>query len=121
MSFNGLEIPYLILVQPFLLALLVIDFNGPAVAIDACDPRRLPVQAVGHQEHGFVRQVSLAMVDHQAMFAKVVQAMGSTIAVVPFLTTFERDSDLLEHRSSFFFDSFRDGSLRCDTSEIFVG
>ena len=50
----GLEVPHLILVQPLLLALLVIDFNGPAVAADARDTNGLPNQAIRVVEAGRV-------------------------------------------------------------------
>jgi len=37
MTFDGAEVPQLILIQPFRLAFLVIDLNGPAVATNARD------------------------------------------------------------------------------------
>jgi hypothetical protein len=46
MPFDGAEVPQLILVQPFRLAFLVVDFNGPEVATNAGDPRGLTHQAV---------------------------------------------------------------------------
>lgn len=53
MSLNRLEVPQLILVQPFGLPLFMIDFNGPAVTSDAGDARRLPIQAVRDIEPEF--------------------------------------------------------------------
>src|SRR3989337_1291374 len=47
MAFNRLEVPQLILVQPFGLAFFMIDFNGPAVAPDTGDARSLPPETVG--------------------------------------------------------------------------
>ncbi len=70
-SLDRFEIPQLILVQPFVLAFLVIDFHGPAMAIDTGDPRRMPEQAVADQEEGGVRQIGLAIIDDQPVFSKV--------------------------------------------------
>ena len=68
MTFDGAKVPQLILIQPFRLAFLVIDFNGPAVATDARDACGLPNQAVADVKDGVVRQIRLVMVDYQALF-----------------------------------------------------
>ena len=59
-----LKILDLMLVESFRLAFPVIDFNRSAVAADADDAGRLPVQAVQDVESGRVRQVRVAMGDH---------------------------------------------------------
>ena len=74
-----LKIPDLILIQSINFALFVIDFNGPAVASDARDPLGLPVQLVGHQEHGGIRKVGLSVVDDQALLPKVMDTMGVAV------------------------------------------
>ncbi len=58
-SFNAPEVPELIPIQPFRLPFLVIDFNGPAVAPNPGDPRRLPDQAIADEKNGRVGQVRL--------------------------------------------------------------
>ena len=55
MALNGAEVAQLILIQPFGLAFLVIDFNGPAVAANAGDACGVPVQAVADEKGGVVR------------------------------------------------------------------
>ncbi len=52
--FNGLDIPSLILVEPFGLARFIIDFHGPAVASATRDTRCLPRQAVGAIAPGII-------------------------------------------------------------------
>jgi hypothetical protein len=71
MALDGREVPQLILIQPFGLAFLVVDFNGPAVAADArC--RALAKPSGWTSADRVVRQISPAIVDHQALFAKVM-------------------------------------------------
>jgi hypothetical protein len=41
MSLNRLEVPQLILVQPFGFTLFMVNFNGPAMMSDAGDAGRL--------------------------------------------------------------------------------
>ena len=82
MACNRLKVPQLILVQPFSFALLMIDFDGPAVASDTRNAGRLPLQAVGDIEDGVVGEVGLAMIDDQALFAKVVDMVRVAVAVI---------------------------------------
>lgn len=82
MSFNAPEVPQLILIQPFRLPFLVIDFNGPAVAPNPGDPRHLPDQAIADEKNGRVGQVRLPMVDHQTLLPKVVDAMRVAVTVI---------------------------------------
>ena len=98
MPLDGAEVPQLILVQPFGLAFLVVDFNGPAMAPNTGDACRLPHQAVADEKDGAVRQVSLAMIDDQALFAEVMDVVRLTIAVVGLLRTLVGDRDALEDR-----------------------
>ena len=98
MPLDGAEVPQLILVQPFGLAFLVVDFNGPAMAPNAGDARGLPHQAVADVEDGIVRQIRLTMVDDQALFTEAVDVVRLTIAVVGFLFTLVGDRDALENR-----------------------
>ena len=101
MALNGAEMPQLILIQPFGLAFLVVDFNGPAVTANACNPGRLPDQAVADEKGRIVREVSLGIIDDQALFAKIVNMMGMAVAVVGFALALERDGELLEDRLAF--------------------
>ena len=71
-----LEVPYLILIQPIRFPLFVIDFNGPAMASDAGEPPSLPVQFVRDEIGGRIREISLAMIDDQALLPKVMDVMG---------------------------------------------
>ena len=50
MALDGAEVSQLIVVQPFRLAFLVIDFNGPAMAANTRDAGRLPHQTVADEE-----------------------------------------------------------------------
>ena len=96
MSFNGAEAPHLILVQPFGLAFFVIDFNRPAMTANAGDALCPPDQTVADVEGRFVLQVSLTMVNDQALFAKAWNLMGVAVAVVDFLFTLVRYVDGME-------------------------
>ena len=98
MTLDGAEVPQLILVQPFGLAFLVVDFNGPAMAPNAGDARRLPHQAVADVKDGIICQIRPAMVDNQALFTKGMDVVRLTIAVVGFLLTLVGDRDALEDR-----------------------
>ena len=95
-SLDGLQVPHLILVEPFGLTLLVINFNGPAVASNARDARRLPVQAVRDKENRAITQVRLAVIDDQPLPAKVLNAMRGTVAVVLFLLSFVTNRERFE-------------------------
>ena len=75
MPLDGAEVPQLILVQPFGLAFLVVDFNGPAMATNTGDACRLPHQAVADEKDGAVRQVSPVMIDDQALFTEAVDVV----------------------------------------------
>jgi len=75
------KVPHLILIESIRFALFVIDVNGPAVASDARDPLGWPVQLVGHQARGRIRQVGLAVVDDQALRPTVMDAMGVAVTV----------------------------------------
>ena len=55
-------------------------------------------QAGGDMEGGLVRQLRLAMVDDQALFAEVVNAMRGAVAVILLLLTLVTNDDRLEHR-----------------------
>ncbi len=92
------QVPYLILVEPILLAPFVIDFNGPELVTDTDDARSLPMQAVRDVRNGFICQVFPAVIDHQAFFAEVVDAMGTAITVVLLTSNFVGDGDSLEKR-----------------------
>jgi len=98
MPLNGAEVPQLILIQPFGLAFLVVDFNGPAMASNASDAWRLPYQTVADEKDGIVCQIRLAMVDDQALFAEAVDVVRLTIALVGFRFTLVGDRDALEDR-----------------------
>ena len=114
MPLNGVEIPQLILVQSFGLTFLVIDFNGPAMASDASDAVGLPEQTVTGVESWIVREVSLGVIDHQALFAKAMNLVGLAITIVNLFLAFEVHGVFLEHRLStdldscqvFFFQAF---------------
>jgi hypothetical protein len=82
MPLNGAEVPQLILVQPFGLAFLVVDFNGPAMVPNAGDASSLPDQAVAAVEDGIVCQIRLTMVDDQPLFTETVDVVRLTIAWV---------------------------------------
>src|SRR3990172_291435 len=101
MPLDGAEAPQLILVQPFVLAFLVIDFHRPAVAANTGDAGRMPKQAVADEKGRVVREVSLAIVDDQALFTKVVDLMAAAVAVVGLLLPFVIDADLVEDRLAF--------------------
>src|SRR5512139_892892 len=96
MPLNGAEVPQLILIQPFGLAFLVIDFHRPAMASNAGDAGSMPGQAVANVKGWIVREIRLAIVDHQALSSKVVQAMDVAITVIDFMLAFEGDTDALE-------------------------
>src|SRR4029453_15506137 len=99
-----LEVPYLILIQPIRFPLFVIDFNGPAMASDAGDPPGLPLQLVTNEVSGRLGKLSLAMMDDQAVLAKVMDVMGFAVAVVGFLCSFVGNRQFVEDRSSAIFD-----------------
>ena len=61
-------------------------------------PCCLPDQAVADEKGRVVRQVSLAIVDDQALFAKVVNVMRVAVAVVLFLLPLVGNRDRLEDR-----------------------
>src|SRR5271157_984733 len=96
MSFDGRKVPELILIQPFSLAFFVIDFDGPAVASNAGNTRRLPNEAIADEKNGIIGKVSPTMVDNQALFAVVVKVVGVTVAVVGLLLVFVRNRNALE-------------------------
>src|SRR5947208_12001052 len=86
-----LEVPHLILIQPLRFAFFVIDFNGPAMASDAGEPPSLPVQFVRDEIGGRIREISLAMIDDQALLPKVMDVMGVAVAVIGLLFSFVGD------------------------------
>ena len=63
MSGYRLKVTHLILIESISFALFMIDFNGPAVSSNARDARGLPVQFVGDEEPGRIRQVRLSVVN----------------------------------------------------------
>src|SRR6266699_2871450 len=101
-----LEVPHLILIQPLRFAFFVIDFNGPAMASDAGEPPSLPVQLVRDEIGGRIRESSLAMIDDQALLAKVMDVMGVAVAVIGLLFSFVAHRQFTKDRSTFRFDSF---------------
>src|SRR4030065_369543 len=107
MALNGAEVPQLILIQPFGLAFLVVDFNGPAVTANARDPGRLPDQAVADEKSRIVREVSLGIIDDQALLAKVVNVMGMAVAVVGLALALEGDGERLENRLALLLQGFQ--------------
>ncbi len=96
MFLRRLEIADLILIEPIGFALLVIDFIGPAMASDSRDAECVPIQTIGHEELAGVRQVGLAMIEHQPLLPEVREAMGSAVAVVNLLGPFVGNRDFLE-------------------------
>jgi hypothetical protein len=86
-----LKIPDLILVEPIYFTFFVIDFNGPTMASDACDPPGLPLQLVTDEVGARIREISLSMIDDQSMLAKVMDMMGFTITVVGLFFSFIGD------------------------------
>ncbi len=108
MSFDSAKAPHLILVQPFRFAFLVIDFNGPAMAANASDAFCLPTEAVADEIGRIVRQVRLAMVDDQALFAIVLESdvSGSSCNTAS-LFTLELDRNRLEDGVTACFDCAR--------------
>jgi hypothetical protein len=96
MPISRVKVPDLILIESISFALFVIDFNGPAVASDARDALGLPVQFVGHQEHGVIRKVGLSVVDDQALLPKVLDAMGVAITVIGLAVTFVINRDFVK-------------------------
>jgi len=97
MSFHGSEVPKLILVQPFGLAFLVIDFHGPPMTVDAGDACGLPRQAIRDQAHRRVGQIGLAMVDHETESPEVLQSMRFTITEAVFQLTLKANADRSKH------------------------
>lgn len=63
----------------------MIDLNGPAVASNAGYDLGVPEQAVADEKGWVVGKVSLAVIDDQALFAKVREGVGVAVAVVGFL------------------------------------
>ena len=96
MSFDSAKAPHLILVQPFRFAFLVIDFNGPSMAANASDAFCLPTEAVADEIGRIVRQVRLAMVDHQTLFPIVFHPMGLAVTVIALLVTLVLDRNRLK-------------------------
>ena len=74
----------------------MIDCNGPAGASDTGDPLGLPVQFIGHQAHGRIRKVGLAVIDDHSLFPKVMDAMGVTVAVIGFVFAFVINRDFVK-------------------------
>ena len=75
------------------------------MAANACDALCLPDQAVADEKGRVVRQVSLTIVDDQALFTKIMQVMRVAVAVVLFTLTFVRNCEWVEDRSAAFFES----------------
>ena len=88
MSGYRLKVPHLVLIEPIRFALFVIDLNGPAMASNTGDTPGLPVQLVGDEEGGGIGQVSLLVIDDQALLAKVMDAMGLAVTVIALLFAF---------------------------------
>src|SRR5215471_15438089 len=101
-----LEVPYLILIQPIRFPLFMIDFNGPAMASDAGEPSSLPIQLVRDEIGGRIREISLAMIDDQALLAKVMDVMGFAVTVIGLLFSFVGDGQFTKDRSTLRFDGF---------------
>jgi hypothetical protein len=106
MPIYRLKVPDLILLESISFALFVIDFNGPAVASDARNPLGLTVQLVGHQEHGGIRKVGLSVVDDQAWFPKVMDAMGVTVTVIGLAFTFVTNRNFVKDGCCTVFERF---------------
>src|SRR3990172_12294722 len=96
MTLDGTEIPQLILIQPFGLAFLVIDFNGPAMASNTRDACRLPDQTVTHEKCRGVRQIRLTIVNDQTLFAIIMNVVRLTITVILFSLTLVANRDRSE-------------------------
>ena len=93
-----LKVPYLILVQPLGLAFLVIDFHRPAVTTDASDANGLPMQAVRVVKDRRVREVWLAKIDNDSLFAKIVYPQSTTIAIVALSFSFVYNRNRVKKR-----------------------
>ena len=107
MSFDSAKAPHLILVQPFRFAFLVIDFHGPAMATNTSDAFCLPTEAVADEIGRIVRQVRLAMVDDQALFAVVLDPMCIAVAVICLLVYLELDRNRLKNGGGASFEAAR--------------
>ncbi len=107
MTLNSIEVPYLILVQTFFLAFLVIDLYRPAMTSYPGDASSLPIQAVADEKSWVVLQVSLGMIDDQALSAKIMEMVRIPVTVVGFLFSFVRDADLMKDRLSLALNSIQ--------------
>src|SRR5205823_6798399 len=101
-----LAVPHVILIQPLRFACCVRDCNGPAMASDAGEPPSLPVQLVREEIGGRIRESSLAMMDDQALLAKVMEVMGVAVAVIGLLFSFGAHRPLTQDPATLRFDSF---------------
>src|SRR5512140_1612089 len=107
MSFNRLKVPQLILVQPFCLSLFMIDFNGPAMASDARQPRALPRELIANVVSRAVTQIRVVIVDDQTLSPKRLDAQRRTEAPIVFDRSLVAKGDALKDRRT----SLRDGRL----------
>src|SRR3972149_9576394 len=67
------------------------------MAVDARDARRVPIQAIRDQTDRGVRQIRLAMINHQAVSPKVLESMRLTVTIVAFLRPLVGNTDRAEH------------------------
>ena len=95
---DRVEIPDLILIEAIGLAFFVIHFHGPAMASNTGDAPRLPLQPIGNEEAGCIRQVRLGVVDGQSLLAKGRDPMVFAVTVVGLLFAFVGNRDFLEER-----------------------
>lgn len=94
----GLNVPTLILIEAISVALFVIDFNGPAVASDARDAVRVPVQCGGDEERGGIRQIRVAMGDDEPLLPNVRDVRGVAVTVRGLLIAFRGNREWVKDR-----------------------
>ena len=68
---DRLEVPDLILIESIDFAFFVIHFHRPAMPSDPSDAFGTPFQSIREIEGGRIRQVFLAVIDHQPLLPKV--------------------------------------------------
>jgi len=74
------------------------------MAANTRDALCLPDQAVADEKGRVVRQVSLAIVNHQALFAKIVNVMRVAVAIILFTLTLVCNREWMEDRFAAFFE-----------------
>ncbi len=68
------------------------------MAANACDALSLPGQAVTDEKGRIVRQVSLSIVDDEALFPKIMTVVRVAVTQVSFTLTFVQDGDWAKAR-----------------------